>query len=64
MGIRPRQQHKRVRPVRLRLSPEKSESLIVALICIILNGAGSQGGTLVQRMEAKQRTRGWPGQPG
>jgi hypothetical protein len=28
-------------PVRLRLSPEKSESLIVALICITLNDARS-----------------------
>src|SRR6266404_4886017 len=50
--------------VRRNASPEKSESLIVALICIISKGARSQGGTLTQSKEAKRRTRGWPGQPG
>ena len=51
-------------PARRNAFPEKSESLIVALICIILNDARSQGGTLMQCAEAKRRTRGWPGQPG
>jgi len=53
MGANPKRTHKLAAPVRRASSPEKSEFLIVALICIILNGAGSQGGTLTQREEAK-----------
>src|SRR5438105_10554020 len=60
----PSRAHKLAVPARRKASPEKSESLIVALICTISKGARSQGGTLTQSEEAKRRTRGWPGQPG
>ena len=64
MGAKPNRPRKLARPARRAGSPEKSESLIVALICTTSKGARSQGGTLAQCAEAKRRTRGWPGQPG
>ncbi len=64
MGIKsPRGWHKLAAPVRLILSPERSESLIVPLTCTISKRAKREGGILTQRAEAKRRTRGWLGRP-
>src|SRR5262249_22792902 len=67
----PNRPHKLARPVRREASPERAESLIVARVCWRWARQGvpscdrrGKGGALTQRIELKQRTRGWPGRPG